>query len=78
MDNNVKPPLGARPYYISASLRISELGLAIHENPNDDNISNIKAWANEILLQCRLIEDMKLNLHGIILSPNTSKSDDAY
>lgn len=76
--NNIEPPLGAAPYYISASSRISELGLAIHKNSNTDDLSNIKAWANEILLQCRLIEDMELNLHGIILSPNTSESDDAY
>lgn len=71
-----KPPLGAKPYYITAICRIAELSKAIHSfydySQELDRINYIKKWASEIILQCELIERMqeveKGNDHDSIFS----------
>ena len=54
--NYEKLPIGVKPYYIQAEWRIEELASAIYRNPASDKV---KEWADEIILQKKLIEDMK-------------------
>lgn len=58
MSNYEKPPLGARPTYISASDRIKELANAIanHSDRADLCIAHIHLWASEILAQVDIIK----------------------
>lgn len=58
MSNYEKPPLGARPTYISASDRIKELANAIADNSDrtDLNVGHIHLWASEILAQVDIIK----------------------
>lgn len=54
--NCEKPPIGVKPYYIQAERRIEELASAIYNNPASEKT---KEWAYEIILQKKLIEEMK-------------------
>ena len=52
-----KPPLGVKPYFVSATDRIEELSKAIYDYSQETSrTSLIKRWASEIILQCELIE----------------------
>lgn len=57
MSDYEKPPLGARPTYISASDRIKELATAIvnHSERADLSDGHIYLWACEILAQIDII-----------------------
>lgn len=57
--SNNRPPLGAAPFYIQASIRIGELGEAIHNYCATEELDKIKEWASEIILQCGLISEMR-------------------
>ena len=52
----MKPPLGARPYWVAAKERINELCEAIIRADPSQNYSSIRKWAEEIIQQCDLIE----------------------
>lgn len=54
-----RPPLGAAPFYIQASIRIGELGETIHNYCATEELDKIKEWASEIILQCDLIKEMR-------------------
>lgn len=54
-----RPPLGAAPFYIQASVRIGELSEAIHNYSTTSEVDKIKEWASEIILQCDLIKEMR-------------------
>lgn len=71
MNDYTKPPLGARPVYISSGERIKDLADAISRASCEANnyIGHISTWAEEIILHCRMIEKC-LNddaIHGQIL-----------
>ncbi len=53
-----KPPLGCRPYYISASERIKELAEAIARNADRADLygGHIEIWAYEILYQLAMLK----------------------
>ena len=55
-----KPPLGTAPYYVTASIRIKELGAAIEraETSTPMQRSKIREWAREIMLQTAIIETL--------------------
>ena len=57
MSDYEKPPIGARPTYISASDRIKELATAIvnHADRADLSEGHIWLWASEILAQIDII-----------------------
>lgn len=59
MNDTNKPPLGARPYYIAAENRIKELAQAISRYADTGMTENITEWAQEIILQCALLEVMQ-------------------
>lgn len=63
-EGNQRPPLGAAPFYIQASIRIGELSEAIHNYSTTSEVDKIKEWAEEIVLQCDLIETMRKNRRG--------------
>lgn len=59
-----KPPIGTKPYWISASKRISELCEAIKRYTDYSAARStdlIKLWAEEIVMQCEIIEKMREN-----------------
>lgn len=55
----IKPPLGASPAYITAERRIKELADAISRTSEAGRnyTGTITMWANEIIAQCRIIND---------------------
>lgn len=53
-----KPPIGVKPYWISAFDRISDLAQAIDRYSDEKNTTSIKLWAKEIISQCDLVEEM--------------------
>lgn len=57
MDENIKkPPLGARPNWVVAYPRITELAEAIERYSKElDGADLIKYWAKEIVAQCDII-----------------------
>lgn len=61
MSDYEKPPLGAKPTYISASNRIKELANAIanHSDRADLEVGHIHLWASEILAQIEIIKKSK-------------------
>jgi hypothetical protein len=61
---NNRPPLGTPPYFIRAGVRICELGEAISKYSTTSQVGKIKEWAEEIVLQCVLIETMRKNKRG--------------
>ena len=63
--SNEKPPLGVEPAFIVAWKRIGELTKAIkrqYEGTNR-NAKLCKAWAEEIKLQCEIIETIGLEAY---------------
>lgn len=59
--NDIKPPLGATPYFITADQRIMELAKAIYDNANTTDktdYGHIRTWAKEICIQCDLVKKM--------------------
>lgn len=61
MSDCEKPPLGARPTYVSASDRIRELATAIanHSDRADLYVGHIHLWVSEILAQIEIIKKSK-------------------
>ena len=60
--SNEKPSLGAKPAWMVAWSRIVELIGAIERQyeSHNGNAKLCEAWAEEIKLQCEIIETMKL------------------
>lgn len=61
MNQQSKPPLGVKPYWMVAWSRISDLTEAIerqYENANG-NTELVELWAKEIILQCRILNQLK-------------------
>ena len=57
-----KPPLGARPAFITSRARIKELSDAVGrlaEDPNGD-IELVRLWATEICSHCEIISRERL------------------
>lgn len=55
-----KPPLGAPPYWIAIDARIREVGGAISRyDSSTQNIKDVKAWAEEILVYCDTVETIE-------------------
>ena len=61
MQDFTKPPLGATPAYIPAENRIKELAEAIIRVSTEgrNHTGLISLWAEEIALQCQLMEKMR-------------------
>ena len=62
MDENIKPPLGAKPAAICAWSRIGDLAEAILRNYQSINGSafDCRIWAQEIIAQCDIIQRFPL------------------
>ena len=55
-----KPPLGARPAYITIEARIRELGEAISRYDSlTQTTDQIRSWAKEILIYCATSDVIK-------------------
>ena len=52
-----KPPLGVKPYWMVAWSRISDLAEAIERQYEDanGNAELVELWAREIVLQCQIL-----------------------
>ena len=63
MEKLSKPPIGIAPYYIIARSRISSLAQAIDRYAFETNTDTelIKKWADEIIAQCNLIDELTWN-----------------
>ena len=54
--NDIKPPLGIKPYFVAYYERISDIADAIKRT---DDVNDIRLYVSEIILLCTLIEDMR-------------------
>lgn len=61
MSENKKPPLGARPAWMVAWQRIGELSEAIvrEYETSQSNIKYVRKWAEEIRMQCDIIDKVE-------------------
>lgn len=59
MNNFTIPPLGARPAFLSASARITELAEAIARTSSraENYVDYIERWAREILAQVNIMRE---------------------
>lgn len=59
--NFTKPPLGATPAWLSAETRIDELSAAIQRVVKEGQTrfyhGTISVWAEQIIAQCKIIEE---------------------
>ena len=60
MNTYSKPPMGCKPAWLVAENRISELAQAIDRSVEcRDRIGSMRNWAQEILLQLEILENIK-------------------
>lgn len=62
MDETKKPPLGVKPAWLVAEGRIVELSSALNryaQHCEKSEISIMRMWAEEIIMQCNIIEKME-------------------
>lgn len=61
-----KPPLGVRPAWIAAWQRIGELaeGIIRQYESSDGKTELCEKWAEEIIMQCEIIEKMRCDINN--------------